>query len=153
MEILLFLTGVLALAGAWLVADFFLWIFTGHVTPARVDGFEEGMPILTFEMQNGKKARARASAITHIAYRLAKPQKGDIFNIIYRETGEGDEVIVRVHGFLYLIAGMLTFMPLLAVLAMKFSKGWMMSQLSFLMILIVIVLGGWIGLKAIRRNY
>ena len=151
MEILLFLTSVLALAGAWLVVDFFLWFFTGHVTPARVDGFEEGMPVLSFEIQNGKKGRARASAITHIGYRLAKPQEGDIFNIIYRETGA--EMVVRVHGFLYLIAGLLAFMPLLAVLAMKFSKGWMMSQLSFLTILIVIVLGGWIGLKAIRRNY
>jgi hypothetical protein len=153
MEILLFLTGVLALAGAWLVVDFFLWFFTGHVTPARIDGFEKGMPVLSFEMQNGKQARVLASAITHIGYRLAKPQEGDIFNVIYREAGEGSEVIVRVHGFLYLIAGVLAFMPLLAVLAMKFSKGWMMSQLSFLTILIVIVLGGWIGLKAIRRNY
>ncbi len=151
MEILLFLTGVLALVGAWLVVDFSLWMFTGHVTPARVDGFEEGMPILTFETQSGKKARARASAITHIGYRLAKPQEDDIFNIIYRETGA--EMIVRVHGFLYLIAGLMAFMPLLAVLAIKFSKAWMMSQLSFLTVLVVIVLGGWIGLKAIRRNY
>lgn len=151
MEILFFLTGLLALAGAWLVVDFSLWVFTGHVTPARVDGFEEGMPILTFETQNGKRARVLASAITHIGYRLAKPEEGDIFNIIYREVGA--KMIVRVHGFLYLIAGLIAFMPFLAVLALKFSKVWMMSQLSFLTVLVVIVLGGWVALKAIRRNY
>jgi hypothetical protein len=152
MEILLFLAGLLALAGIWLIFDFSLWYFTGHVVPARIESFEKGLPVLSFETIEGEKARVKAASITHIGYLLAKPQTGDIFNSIYR-TITGDEIIVRVHGFLYLITGLLALIPLLGVLALKYSNALMINQLMYLLILIAMTLGGWVALKLISRNY
>ena len=77
-------------------------------------------------------------------------QPGEIFNVSYRE---GMATQVRVHGQLYLIAGVLLLMPLLGALAVEFSREWLGVQVSFAAIMAVVMVGGWVLLKLVRRNY
>ncbi len=71
-------------------------------------------------------------------------------NVSYRE---GMATQVRVHGQLYLIAGVLLLMPLLGALAVEFSREWLGVQVSFAAIMAVVMVGGWVLLKLVRRNY
>lgn len=150
MVIVLVISIACALAGAWLMFDYGVWHFTGIVTPGTVEGFENGKPVVSFETANGEKIRQRASRVTNIGYFLANVQKGEIFNVAYRE---GMATEVRVHGHLYLVAGALMLMPLLGALAKQFSREWLGTQVSFAATMAVIMVGGWVLLKLVRRNY
>lgn len=150
MIIVLGLSIICALAGVWLVFDFCLWHFTGTITAGTVESFENGKPVVSFEMPDGQKVTKRAERITNTGYFLANVQKGEIFNVSYRE---GLTTQVRVHGQLYLVAGVLLFMPLLGALAKEFSRTWLAGQVSFATAMVVIMVGGWILMKLVRRNY
>ena len=148
--ILIALTAICALAGAWLLFDFCLWHFTGTIAAGTVERFENGKPVVSFEMPDGKKVMQRAERVTNIGFFLANVQPGEIFNVSYRE---GMATQVRVHGQLYLIAGVLLLMPLLGALAVEFSRDWLGVQVSFAAIMAVVMVGGWVLLKLVRRNY
>ncbi|MCE7888070.1 MAG: hypothetical protein DYH13_11305 [Alphaproteobacteria bacterium PRO2] len=148
--ILIVLSAICAAAGAWLLFDYGLWHFTGTVTAGTVESFENGKPVVSFEMADGQKATRRAERITNIGYFLANVQPGEIFNVSYRE---GMTTQVRVHGHLNLVAGALLFMPLLGALARQFNLNWLGTQVSFAATMAVIMVGGWVLLKLVRRNY
>ena len=136
--ILIALTAICALAGAWLLFDFCLWHFTGIVTAGTVERFENGKPVVSFTGADGQKVTQRVERVTNIGYFLANVQPGEIFNVSYRE---GMTTQVRVHGQLYLIAGALLFMPLLGALAREFSREWLGVQVSFVAIMLLVMLG------------
>lgn len=148
--ILIALSAICALAGAWLLFDFCLWHFTGTVTAGTIERFENGKPVVSFIAADGQKVTERVERVTNIGYFLANVQPGEIFNVSYRE---GMTTQVRVHGQLYLIAGMLLLMPLLGALAREFSREWLGVQVSFAAIMLLVMLGGWVLLKLVRRNY
>ena len=148
--ILIALSAICALAGAWLLFDFCLWHFTGTVTAGTIERFENGKPVVSFIAADGQKVTERVERVTNIGYFLANVQPGEIFNVSYRE---GMTTQVRVHGQLYLSAGMLLLMPLLGALAREFSREWLGVQVSFAAIMLLVMLGGWVLLKLVRRNY
>ena len=148
--ILIALSAICALAGALLLYDFCLWHFTGTVTAGTIERFENGKPVVSFIAADGQKVTERVERVTNIGYFLANVQPGEIFNVSYRE---GMTTQVRVHGQLYLIAGMLLLMPLLGALAREFSREWLGVQVSFAAIMLLVMLGGWVLLKLVRRNY
>ncbi|MGB4056746.1 MAG: DUF3592 domain-containing protein [Alphaproteobacteria bacterium] len=139
-----------ALVGAWLLFDFLLWFLTGYIVSARIEAFEKGWPVLAYETSEGKAMRARAGRITHMGYYLGHPQEGDVFNVIYRKKEPGQ---VRVYGYLYPVAGLILFIPFVAYLAAEFSKVWMATQVSFIVVFMVMILGGWLLLKLLRASY
>jgi hypothetical protein len=148
--ILIGLSAICALAGAWLLFDFCLWHFTGTVTAGTVESFENRKPVVSFIAADGQKVTQRAERVTNIGYFLANVQPGEIFNVSYRE---GMTTQVRVHGQLYLVAGALLFMPLLGALAREFGRQWLGTQVSFIAIMMGVMVGGWVLLKLVRRNY
>ena len=143
--------GICALAGAWLLFDFFLWFFTGTVVPGKIEEFDKRKPVISFETPEGKKYRETAARIMHMGYFLTNPQAGDIFNVIYRD--EADGLKVRVFGYLYLVAGTILFIPLVGGLALEYSRAWLGGQVAFIAIFAGLVLLAWVFLKFVRRNY
>ncbi len=141
--------------GAYLIFDFFLWRFYGHATRGVIESFEPGiggkgqLPVLSFTKEDGAKVTQKAEAVTDLAYILGRPEPGMSFTILYREK---DGLRLRVHGYLYLMAGFLLFLPLLAALAVFYSNALMAAQLQFLLIFIAIALGGPVLLKLAQRG-
>lgn len=148
--LLLGLAVICALAGGWLVLDYLLWLFTGTVTAGTIETFDKGMPVFTFETPEGKPVKGRAGSIRQISYYLTEPQVGDVFNVIYRD---GKEVELRVHGYMYLLAGAVLFLPGIAALAIRQGSGWVGGQVTFMFMFVAIAVGCWALMKVLRRNY
>ncbi len=148
----LLLLPALALAafGAFLIFDFLLWQFTGHATRGVIEGFERKMPVFRFEKPDGTKISVKAERVTQLMYLLGRPDIGTDFAIIYRE---GDPPPLRVHGTLHLIAGGVLFVPLLAWIAVTYGGSLMTGRLAFVVTFAILILGGWVLLKLIQRNY
>ncbi len=143
-----------AMAGGFLLIDFFLWFFTGTVVPSTIEKFEKGKPVVSFETVDGKKHRALVERITHTGYWLGRPQPGDVFNVITRPGAtEGDPLRVRLHGFLHAISGGALLIPLPAWLATEYGRALMASQVAFFAVFAALILGCWALMKILRRNY
>ncbi|MGB4106323.1 MAG: hypothetical protein WBK55_00840 [Alphaproteobacteria bacterium] len=144
------LSAVAALAGGWLLFDFCLWYFKGKVTAGTIQDFEKGKPVVSFETEDGKVTR-RVSRIMRLSYFLSDPQPGEIFNVIYRPMG--DTPNVRLHGYMGLMSGVLLLIPLPGALAAQYGRDWLAGQVSFILVFVGLMVGVWVFLKLLRRNY
>ena len=142
--------------GAFLIFDFLLWQFTGEITRGTIEGFEPkkkgpgSLPVFSFQKPDGTKIRVKAEKIAQLMYLLGRPEAGTDFTIIYRR---GDPPPLRVHGYLYLILGGMLFVPLLAWIAIVHGGSLMAGRLAFLVVFTILMLGGWVMLKLIQRDY
>ncbi len=150
MTILVIISVIAALAGGFLLFDFCLWQYQGKVAAGTIEDFKQGKPVVSFETENGKVS-ARVSRVMRLSYFLSDPKAGEIFNVIYRPAG--DKPDVRLHGYAGLLGGVLLLMPLPWALAMRFGRDWLAGQAAFIVVFVGLMIGVWVLLKLMRKNY
>lgn len=151
MVVVVILSAIAALAGGFLLFDFCLWQYQGKMAAGTIQDFKDGKPVVSFETEDGGKVSARVSRVMRLSYFLTDPKAGEIFNVIYREAG--DKRDVRLHGYLGLLGGVLLVVPLPWALALQYGRVWLAGQASFIIVFVGLMVGVWILLKLMRRNY
>ena len=172
--VLLIISGVMALGGLWLIVDFLLWEYNGRKAVARIEGFQSKksgwlrLPLVAFEDEKNATIQAPVQRIDQMIYYVVNPGIGDITTIIYRvlppthqaahQTGRqpdsqpGNHALVRVYGFLRLIAGALLCVPLLLTLAMMAQNALVFAQVLYVVCFIAMFAGGLAFLKFIQKT-
>jgi hypothetical protein len=157
MDIIFFLIAGAALCyGAFCLFDFLSWRFKSDVAMAKITGFQDRsflgarLPIITFETEDGATINAEAQRIDRVLYLLNRPPEGSFIVISYDTSNPQN---VRVAGYVKLILAGVLSVPMVAAVGMLVGKAILATKAVFLLMMICILLGGWVGLKFIQRNY
>jgi|GEM_PF-2555527 len=155
MEIIWLILLLLAGAGSvYFITDFALMFFNGVRTRGEITGFIKGkymrLPVLKFTDEQEREHEFPAGQIDQLLYLLNPAQERDLIDIIYRRD---DPANMRVFGTLRLIAALFIVLPVLMMLVGAIGQAVMASQLAYLIIMGLILVGGFTIIKLIQRYY
>ncbi|MCC6597955.1 MAG: hypothetical protein IT559_04125 [Alphaproteobacteria bacterium] len=142
-----------AFPGLYCLFDFFTVQATGKIAEAEVVDFstkkDKGrfLPIVERAAAGDQPAEMfEPQKIDQISYLLSPSIKKENINIVVLRNG-----MVRVHGYLKLLGGILLILPVLAVLGSGQGGSFFTGQMAFVFLLIAVSVGGWALLRTIAR--
>jgi hypothetical protein len=154
--VFLVFSGLVAVAGAFLLGDFLYWAVRGRVVRARITGWQDRknkglfLPRVIFKNENGEIVEGAPSRIDQFLYFLNRPGEGALTTLIHLRD---DIKQVRIYGYINVVAGGALFLPLPVALGIERGAPLVLGQAAYVAILAVIILGGWALMKLIQRYY
>jgi hypothetical protein len=145
----------LAILGVYFLFDFFLWQLTGIVTQATITGFQErkskgmNLPVLSYKVEGGGQQSAPAQRIDRFLFLFNRPDVGEETAVIYRKAMPGE---ARVYGYIHAMGGAALILPFLLASAVSLGRSVAAAQISYIIVFLAIIVGGWIFLKIIQRS-
>lgn len=151
--IFMVVSGVLALAGVLLIADY-LWVrFMGKIAQGEITGFSEqknfgrSLPYVQPLGNQELASEVQAIAIDHIGYLISPPILRQVIPVVVLANGKA-----RVYGYLRLLAGLIFLIPLILVLALQAERIEAFNQALYSLVFIAVFLLGWVILRCIARS-
>lgn len=154
----LFLIVSLGFAGLalYFLSDFLIWQSKGRVILAEITGFQDKknkglkLPIVSFQKRDDTPGEAKVERIDQMLFLLNRPKEGDYTTIIYRGHKKPR---ARVYGYINVLAAVFLFLPLVAAIGMQVGDDGVLTQIAYIVIFMVMAVGGWVLLKLIQRYY